>query len=415
MKNILNYLSSKTDLKNDLLKAFITAFTFSFFIYAFHYGFSFKILNSIFALIAFFMFINLNNRAILLAGYLVGLFWFYWIGYSFEYQNVMYMKLPVAIGFGFIYLIFFSPLLISKNVFYRAFVLFALSFFEPFDYNWLTMELPFINSFFGIQKYQYTLILVSLALSSFFVFKNDKRLFVLPALLLIFAIDFTDQVKELPNLKIKTVQTDILQKDKWKRKNLNPIISMNLREIQKAIDENYDIVVLPESTFPLYLNHHPMILEELKKLSYKIGIVAGALYSEDNKHYNVNYILENGNVKIAKKMILVPFGEYVPLPKVLRDWVNKTFFNSTSDFVTAKEPTSYKLKGVEFTNAICYETTCSEIYEKHPKYIIANSNNAWFDPSIEHSVQRLLMMFYAKKYNAIIFHSTNNKGSGVIK
>ena len=361
------------------------------------------------------MFINLNNRAILFAGYFVGIFWFYWIGYSFEYQNVMYMKLPVAIGFGFIYLIFFSPLLISKNVFYRAFTLFALSFFEPFDYNWLTMELPFINSFFGVQKYQYVLILVSLALSSFFVFKKDKKLFILPALLLLLAIDFSDQEKVLPKLKIKTVQTDILQKDKWKRKNLNKIISMNFNEIQKAIDEGYDIVVLPESTFPLYLNHHRAIVEELKRLSYKIGIVTGALYAQNSKHYNVNYILENGKITIAKKVILVPFGEYVPLPKVLRDWVNKTFFNSTSDFVTATKPTTYTLKGVEFTNAICYETTCSEIYEHSPKYIIANSNNAWFDPSIEHSVQRLLMMFYAKKYHAIIFHSTNNKGSGIIK
>ena len=113
-------------------------------------------------------------------------------------------------------------------------------------------------------------------------------------------------------------------------------------------------------------------------------------------------------------MVLVPFGEYIPLPKFIRDFINEKFFAGASDFKTAKKPTDFNIKGIKFRNAVCYEATTDTIYEGDVKYVIATSNNAWFAPSIEPTLQRLLMKYYAKKYLVIIFHSANYKGSGII-
>ena len=190
---------------------------------------------------------------------------------------------------------------------------------------------------------------------------------------------------------------------------------MIFSEIRAARDEGYEIIVLPESVFPLYMNKSPVLIESLLTLSHDISIVAGSLLSEDGHHYNVTYMFSEGKYEIAKKMVLVPFGEYIPLPKFARQIINDTFFSGASDFIGASEPTDFVIKGVKFRNAICYEATCQEIYEGDIDYVIAMSNNAWFSPSIEPTLQKLLMRYYARKNGAIIYHSANWSGTGVVK
>jgi apolipoprotein N-acyltransferase len=112
----------------------------------------------------------------------------------------------------------------------------------------------------------------------------------------------------------------------------------------------------------------------------------------------------------------VPFGEKVPLPQILTDLINKLFFNGASDYSTASNTTTFDINGTKFRNAICYEATTNEIfYNMDTKFMIAISNNAWFTPSIEPTLQYLLLKYYAQKYNIIIFHSSNKSSNMIIK
>ncbi len=47
--------------------------------------------------------------------------------------------------------------------------------------------------------------------------------------------------------------------------------------------------------------------------------------------------------------------------------------------------------------------------------MIATSNNAWFTPSIEPTLQKLLLKYYAKKYDVTIFHSINGSENYTIR
>ena len=408
MINLLQYTMKKILLPT--LYGLITALFFSAFIYLEVYDFTNKFINSLLALIAFVFLLKIPKKAILFSGFFIGLFWFYWIGYSFEYQGVGYMLPFITVGFGFIYMLFFAPLALTSNPFLRAIFLFTLSYVEPFDWNWLVMELPFVESYFGIEKYQFALILFVLSL---FVSLPKKVRFV-PLLLLVFALDINPQKPQHSPLKIKLVQTQIAQENKWKRANRTKTIAMIYKEIDDAIKKEYQLIVLPESVFPFYMNQHPEVIAQLKRYSYNISIVCGSLLYENKSMYNVTYMFENGSYQIAKKVVLVPFGEYIPLPKFAQKFINDTFFSGGSDFISASKPTDFVIKGVKFRNAICYEATCEELYEGEPKYMIATSNNAWFSPSIEPTVQRLLMHFYAKKHHTTIYHSANVAGSGVV-
>jgi apolipoprotein N-acyltransferase len=118
---------------------------------------------------------------------------------------------------------------------------------------------------------------------------------------------------------------------------------------------------------------------------------------------------------MVNKVVLVPFGEKIPLPKIFTDLINKYFFNGASDYSEGENPTTYTIKNVKFRNAICYEATSDEIYKDiDTNYVIAISNNGWFTPSIEPTLQKLLLQYYAKKYNLVIYHVTNRSQNGII-
>ncbi|OHD96481.1 MAG: apolipoprotein N-acyltransferase [Sulfurimonas sp. RIFCSPHIGHO2_12_FULL_36_9] len=411
IEKIQNIRNSYNHLLFDLTLGVITALLFSAFLYLEHFGITIKLLNTIFGLFALALLLYIPKRAVLTAGFFIGLLWFYWIGYSFKYNGINNMETLITVAFMFIYMLFFGVLALTNSVAIRAVLLFGLTFFEPVDFNWLQPEILFVDSYIGVLKYQFATVLLSLSLVNYI--KNPYRYASL--LLLILAFNFNPPIQKDAPLKIKLVATDITQDVKWKRDTLNETLQIIYQEIESATENGYDIVVLPESVFPFFMNESPLVIEHLKTLSYDIAIVAGSLLREENLHYNVTYKFENGDFDVAKKMILVPFGEYIPLPKFAEKFVNDIFFAGASDFKTATKPTDFIIKGIKFRNAICYEATRKEIYEGDVDFVIATSNNAWFYPSIEPTLQKLLIRFYARKNGTTVYHSANWSGTGIIK
>ena len=394
-----------------ILLGILTALLFSAFIYFEEYDLTNRFINTIFGISALALFLYIPKRSILIAGFLIGLLWFYWIGYSFEYQGVGYMTPIITLSFAVIYMLFFAPLYFTNKAYLRAILLLGLSFFEPFDSNWLQIELIFVDSYIGVFKYQ--LIIVLLALSLIEYVKKPYKF--APLLLIILAFNFNAPLQKESDLKIKLVSTDIKQDIKWKRETLIPTVEMTYSEIRDAVKEKYDLIVFPESVFTLYMNRSPKLFQSLMYLSQDITIIAGSLLNENGFNYNVTYMFQDGKYKVAKKLVLVPFGEYIPLPKFAQKFINDTFFSGASDFVIAESPTDFIIKGVKFRNAICYEATCQEIYEGEVDFVIATSNNAWFAPSIEPTLQKLLLKYYGRKNGVTIYHSANYKGTGIIQ
>ena len=217
-------------------------------------------------------------------------------------------------------------------------------------------------------------------------------------------------------LKIKTTSTNIPQNLRWDLANLNATIQSNLNLIQKAKQENYDLVILPETAFPMALNTQPSLIQSLKNLSQDIMIITGGVNKDKNNFYNSAYIFQQGKMEILNKVILVPFGEKIPLPDFIAHWINEVFFKGGNDFASSldKTPNSTILKDHFFQIAICYEATRVEYYQNSPKFLIAISNNAWFYPSIESTLQKLLMQYFAFNYGTTIYHSSNGSKDFVL-
>jgi hypothetical protein len=105
-----------------------------------------------------------DKKSLFWSGFFIGLFWFYWIGFSFRYYDALYliplMMLFVSLGYGII----FWAIGIFKNPLPRVILFTLLSYLHPLSFNWFIPELTLLDTLFGIQKWQFGLFLLSIAL-----------------------------------------------------------------------------------------------------------------------------------------------------------------------------------------------------------------------------------------------------------
>ena len=99
----------------------------------------------------------------------------------------------------------------------------------------------------------------------------------------------------------------------------------------------------------------------------------------------------------------------------MNQYINEIFFGGAPNYVASSDITDYKIDGITYRNAICFEATSEELYKRQPENMIVLSNNGWLTPSIEPTLQKILLQFYSKKYGTTIYHSVNMSPSYIIK
>ena len=357
-KNLKSYF-----FPTEILIGLLTALFLSLFIYLDYFGFKdlilVKTVTSISSIIGFLILLSASKRVLFWSGFFIGVLWFYWIGFSFRYYDAASATPFITLLVALVYGVLFWVIGLFRHPLLRALFILALSYIHPLSFNWFIPELTQIHSIFGMQKYQFTLFLSALAL----LISLPKWYKLLSVFIMIFAVQYPlHKPLPLPKLKIFLADTRVDQEIKWKPEYKQKSIENNIATILEATSEGYDMVILPESAFALFLNQELALMQKLKTLSKDIIIVTGGLYAEEQNAYNSTYYFDNDRIYIANKVVLVPFGEEIPLPKFIGRWINKTFYNGAEDYKTAKKPTDIKLKNHTFRNAICYEATRDELF-----------------------------------------------------
>jgi apolipoprotein N-acyltransferase len=418
---------------NHIIEGLFIAICLSSFIYIEHFallnGYLLQAVNTVLALFGLYRLIKANTPIWFFAGFFIGVAWFWWMAVSFNYYNLPYLVVPVVVIIGLIMGLIFLfagyvasyiankiesrfPLIDREFTIYtlRAFAIFIPITFELFGFNWFKLQLLFVDSYLGVNWWQFLVVVLTLAL-----FATTKKAPILLAIL--FAVDFKKPKIYTPSsLKdIELVSTDIDVKQKWLPQNRQKYTNLALQKIDKALQKGKKLVILPESILPYFLNLESEYLKEFYSRSNNITIVIGALYYKGaNNFRNSAFIIKDGNFSVANKVVLVPFGEANPLPDFMAKWVNKIFFDGAVDYKADSSYTYIKALDKEYKVAICYEGTSAKTYEDDPAFIIVISNNGWFKPSIEPTLQKLLLKYFSKLHNTTIYHSVNGSKSYVV-
>ncbi|SFV68884.1 Apolipoprotein N-acyltransferase [hydrothermal vent metagenome] len=403
----------------ELIQGLCIAFLGSAFIYLKHWDFSHPLVNTLLGLAFFTFLLKSHSKIWVFTGAFLGLFWFWWIAMSLIHYQMLWavplelllLMILYALALGIIakiahkFSLFFELLIKSLG-------LFSLSFYHPFGFDWFKPELIFIDSYLSSTPLSFAIILLALSLSIW-----TKKLYPLPLLLFIFFIPPIESSPMNPNIKLIHTQTSV--QDKWNEHLHTKQFEAIFKEIDIAIQEQKSLIVFPESIFPIFLNHSYAYMHRLQEKSKEINIVIGGLYADKRIPKNSTYIFTDQKLTIASKVLLVPFGESNPLPDFLSTLVNEIFYDGAVDYGASKDIIDYEIDGITYRNAICFEATSEKLYEKdkegkHPKQMIVLSNNGWFTPSIEPTLQKLLLQYYHEKYGTVIYHSVNMSETYVI-
>ena len=139
---------------------------------------------------------------------------------------------------------------------------------------------------------------------------------------------------------------------------------------------------------------------------------------ELQKIYNSVVMLDGHDRQIYRKRHLVPFGEYFPVPDLLRKWM-RLMSLPTSDMSAGDEdqPLLEGLSGDKMAVAICYEDAygAEQLYALPEARVLINvSNDAWFGDSIAPHQHLEIARMRALEAGRYVVRATNNGVSAFI-
>jgi apolipoprotein N-acyltransferase len=214
---------------------------------------------------------------------------------------------------------------------------------------------------------------------------------VLFGLTMAYGINRLDRPENGAPLKVAQIQGNIDQSIKWDPAFQEATVVIYERLTRLAGASGADLVVWPESAAPFYFQDEEKYAYRIKKLaeSLKTFLVVGSP-AYDNEAGNIKFrnsaflISPRGEVAgRSDKIHLVPFGEYVPLAKLL-PFVHKLVVG-VGDFSPAERAVPLSIDKGKIGVLICFEGIFPELsrsYVRAGSRLLVNiTNDAWYGRS----------------------------------
>ncbi|AJE03732.1 apolipoprotein N-acyltransferase [Geobacter pickeringii] len=191
---------------------------------------------------------------------------------------------------------------------------------------------------------------------------------------------------------VALIQGNIDQNIKWDPAFQEATVSIYERLSRKACATGpVDLVVWPESAAPFYFQDEERYAARIKTLAKELSscaVVGSPAYVKDGgevKYLNSAFLLSPWGEVVGRsdKIHLVPFGEYVPMAKLL-PFVNK-LVAGIGDFSPGARIASLKTGKGEIGILVCFEGIFPELsraYVRAGSRLLVNiTNDAWFGRS----------------------------------
>ncbi|GBE00805.1 apolipoprotein N-acyltransferase [bacterium BMS3Bbin06] len=264
----------------------------------------------------------------------------------------------------------------------------------------------------GVYGVSFLVILVNSALSDIFIYLQKRRagapahiwkpLFSLAVAFSItlvsvgygrYTIKKLDGLKDGRKIRVAVVQGNIEQDRKWDSQYQNSVLETYMELSRSLPGKKPDLIVWPETALPFYFNANPELHKRLTSFvkDLSIPLLTGTMLvrknpaTKPNNPYSISnsaLLLDgNGNTSYQyDKIHLVPFGEYVPLKKVLF-FINKIVVG-IGDFLPGKIYANARTEWGSFSTLICYEIIFPDLvrrfFKKRGDLIVNITNDAWF-------------------------------------
>ena len=232
-------------------------------------------------------------------------------------------------------------------------------------------------------------------------------------------------------LKIALIQGNIEQNRKWDDSYQSEVFDAHVNLTMQASREKPDLIVWPESATPFYFqadrNFGPKMIELAKNSGSFILFGTPGYEIKDNGivSYNRAYLLSREGDVVGKydKIHLVPFGEYVPLRKILF-FIDK-MVEGVGEYQSGEEYTIFEIRNPKskiqnfFGTLICFEVIFPDLVRRFVKngaeFLVNITNDGWYGKTAASSQHIAMVAFRAVENRVPVVRAANTGISGIIE
>jgi apolipoprotein N-acyltransferase len=293
------------------------------------------------------------------------------------------------------------------------------------QYRWLRVIQ--ISNLSGVYGVSFLIVLVNAALTDRLRFRRTAPLLT-AGLCMVIVLAYGTYYLQVPSspgsgIRTKIVQGNIRQEMKWKPEKQARVLE-KYRRLSFSGGES-DLIVWPEAAVSFYFQANEKFSPKVRDVARRtesfllFGSPAFQYHQERFLLYNSAFFLnpQGKTLDEYRKIHLVPFGEYVPLRKILK--FLGPLIEMVGDFGEGEEYTVFTMPGGKFSVAICFEIIFGDLVRRYFKngaeFLVNITNDAWFGKSAA-SYQHLgIVTFRAVENSAWIVRAANTGISGFIE
>jgi apolipoprotein N-acyltransferase len=296
-----------------------------------------------------------------------------------------------------------------------------------------------LASLVGVYGVSMLVAAVNAALVVIVIGPPDRRRFVPAAAMLavVLGIALWGSVRlsrgELTNagqpVRVGLVQGNVDQAIKWDTAHASSIFEAHLRLTDEAIAKGAEFILWPESSMPFLFEEDPIDADRMRAIARnaRLPMLFGSdqvIWRQANgrrvvdKIYNAAFLVKPDGTTggVYRKIHLVPFGEYVPLKRLL--FFAAPLVEAVSDFTAGESLELLPVGTHRVGTVICYEIIYADLVRRSvaagSEMITTITNDAWFGATsapYQHFAQASMRAIENGRY---LVRSANTGVSGIV-
>jgi apolipoprotein N-acyltransferase len=199
-------------------------------------------------------------------------------------------------------------------------------------------------------------------------------------------------------VRVAVLQGNVEQGQKWDPRLVDEISGRYLAMTREALAGGAKFILWPESSTPYVFERDAIRGGAVRRLAHEgqATLLVGSDQVEpispvaagqkpQNRYYNAAFLVKpDGSVgAVYRKMHLVPFGEYVPLKRLL--FFVGPIIEAVSDFSPGMDPVLLPVGSHNASTAICYEVIYGNMIrdsvQRGSELLTTITNDAWYGRS----------------------------------
>ncbi len=224
---------------------------------------------------------------------------------------------------------------------------------------------------------------------------------------------------------ITVVQGNVSQDVKWLPEVREQVLQRYERLTLRAAESTPALIVWPEAAIPFLLRLDAPARSRVEALARRTGshLLASSPDAEiasPPRYFNSAFLVAPDRGLAAKydKVHLVPFGEYVPLRRLLGRLVDKLAQGAVGDFQAGEEYTVFDLGPGRFGVAISYEIYFPAQVRRYVQggadFLVNITNDAWYGRTAAPYQHLAMAVFRAVENDAYLVRAANTGISAVV-